>query len=357
MSGTGKKNRLSLSGGRKPPEVLTAQGAYAPRSGWLSAVALLVLFSPARAQDPHPDDAPPLLQPTEHFYNALGRSVSVEWSADKTTVPAGGDIAVSLVVRGATNPHRVRKPALRDLPKFKVFEVLDAADPPAEKGAKEVRFDYVLRPRSAGVTEIPELQFNYANLAAPEGKQIRTTYAKKLPIRVTSPAPTVTAPAGPLEAPERFFHLADDYREPTEPGWPGWVGLVFAVPLGVVGWVFFWRLMNPDGVRLAKLRRNRAVARALDALRQAAKSPDPAANAAAAVRVYLIGRWGMPPDATVPTEIAEALKATDVPAERAAAAVEFFRKCDAARFAPKGDDRASLVEDARGMILNWEGAS
>jgi hypothetical protein len=322
--------------------------------GLLSVCLVLLLAPPAIAQEVDSDDAPPFYQPTEHFYNALGRSVTVEWSADRTEVPVGGNIAVTLTVRGATNPHRVHKPNLRDLPKFKAFEVVDSTDPPAAGDAKEVRFKYVLRPRSADVSEIPELQFNYVNLAAPEGKQVRTTYAKKLPIRVTPAASAATAAAGPLIAPERFFRLRDDYAEPTEPGWVGWLGMVLLVPLATAIWVFCWRLLNPGGVRLAKLRRNRAVARALDALARAAKSPDPAANAALAMRVYLIGRWGMPPAAAVPAEVAVALKATELPNERIAAAVEFFRKCDAARFAPCNEGGASLVEDGREMILTWE---
>jgi hypothetical protein len=315
---------------------------------------VLLLASPALAQDPDPEDAPPFYQPTEHFYNALGRSVTVEWSADRTEVPVGGTIAVTLTVRGATNAHRVHKPNLRDLPSFKPFEIVEMPDAPAAKGAKEVRFHYGLRPRSTDVTEIPELQFNYVNLAAPEGKQVRTTYAKKLPIRVTPAASGASVAAARLVAPERFFHLRDEYAEPTEPGRLGWLGLVLLVPLATAIWVFSWRLLNPGGVRLAKLRRNRAVARALDALARATKSPDPAANAALAMRVYLIGRWGMPPAAAVPGEVAEALKATELPAERVSAAVEFFRKSDAARFANNRDHRGSLAEDAREMILAWE---
>src|SRR5207248_4015484 len=266
-----------------------------------------------------------------HFYNAVGRAVTAEWSADRTEVPDGGELTATLTVRGATNPHRVRKPALRDLPAFKGrFEVIDAPDPPAERGAKEVRFRYTLRPRSPAVDQIPDLEFGYFN---PVSNKLQTTYAKKLPIRVLPAAVAAAPPAGPLEAPERFFRLADDYRAPTEPGWASWLGLILAVPAVTAAWVLVWRRNNPGGVRLAKLRRNRAVARALDALARAGKSADPAANAAAAVRVYLVERWGMPPAAAVPGEVAAALAATELPADRAAVAVEFFRACDVARVA------------------------
>jgi hypothetical protein len=160
-----------------------------------------------------------------------------------------------------------------------------------------------------------------------------------------------------LEAPERFFRLADNYREPTGPGLAGWFGLMLTVPLATAVWILLWRLRNPEGVRLARLRRNRAVAKALDVLSRAAKSADPAANAAAAVRVYLTERWDMSPAATVPAEIAESLRETKFPAQRIEVVAEFFRECDAARFAPVGDAGLSLVEDARKLILDGESSA
>ena len=314
-------------------------------------MVLALLVGPAAAQGPVPAFVPP----SEHFYGARGRSVTAEWSADRAEVPAGGDVVVTLTVRGAVNPAEVRRPGLRDLPKFRDrFEVIDP-DRPAEPGATEVRFRYILRPRSPAVTEVPELQFDYVNPAAPAGKQVRTTYAKKLPLRVLPPAPAAPPPTVPLEAPEPFFELADRYREATGPGWAGWLGLVLAVPAGVVGWVLVWRAANPGGARLARLRRNRAVARALDALDRAAMAADPAAAAATAVRAYLVERWGMPPAAAVPAEVGAALATTALPADRAAAAAEFLRKCDAARFAPAGAGGRSPADDARQLILGWEG--
>ena len=261
-------------------------------------VGLLLIASHGFAQEPVIEDAPARYQGTEHFYNAVGRGVTAEWSADRTEVPAGGDIVATLTVRGATNPHRVRRPNLRDLPAFADrFQVIDGDDPPAAAGAKEVGSRTSCgRGRRRWTRSRARIQ-----VPPPRGGQL----ADHLREEAADPGAAGPAAAGRAAGcAGAVLPLADDYREPSGPGWFGGLGCVLAVPAAVAVWVVLWRLRNPDGVRLAKLRRNRAVAKALDGLKRAGKSSDPAANAAAAVRVYLIERWGMPPAAAVPGEVA-----------------------------------------------------
>lgn len=297
--------------------------------GWLS-VGLLLFTPAARGQDA----VPPLVQAGEHFYGAVGTgTLDVSWTATPTDVPLDGEITLTLTVNRARNPESIRRPNLAEMPKLRDrFQVCGG---PEERADGRVSFTNTLRPRAEGAIEIPGLRFDYYNPDAPEGKRVRTKYTDPIIITVRPPSPKTAAPSGPLEAPERFFQLADDSE--LHAGWPGdpgllrWLGLLACVACGVGVWVTGWRLLNPGGVRLAKLRRNRAVRRALDGLAKAAKSPDPTAAAADVFRVYLIERFGLPPVGPVPADVGVAMRAAGVPAERVAEAVDYFRKCDAAR--------------------------
>src|SRR5262249_29071821 len=140
------------------------------------------------------------------------------------------------------------------------------------------------------------------------------------------------------------------------PGLFAWLMPVSAVPLVVGGWLVVWRVIFPDAARLAKLRRNRATRNALDRLKKAPSTPHPARVAAFASGQSLTARFGVPPPAHTPTEVAAALRDVEQPAERAADAEAFLRACDATRFDRSDDTGLSLVNQAESLIVAWEGA-
>jgi hypothetical protein len=296
---------------------------------------------------------------TEHFYNALAagsKGVQVEWAVDTPTVPVNGELILTLIVRHAANPHELVKPDLRTLGEFTDrFQVLDRNDPQAPPGAAEARFTYGLRPRSTDVKDVPSLRYVYFRRVG-DGWKPFTTFARSVPVVVTAPAakPTATVPV-PLDAPEEFFTLAEYHPPTANPGRFGWLLPVAAVPVAVVVWVQLWRRLFPDAVRLAKLRRNRAARLALDRLRKARTSADPAGAAASAFRGYLSARFGMPPAAQTPAEVSAALCAVGCPPDRTADAEAFLRACDAARFTPTPDGGVSLTMQAESLVTEWEG--
>jgi hypothetical protein len=314
------------------------------------------------AQDRRPsvEDLPPVERQARDFYNALAagpKGVEAAWAVDPPTVPVNGELKLTLTVRHATNPYELAKPDLRKLAEFTSrFQVLDRTDPPAAPDAAEARFTYGLRPRSTDVKDIPPLKYVYFRKVGRDWKPF-TAYAASVPLTVTAPAakPTPAAPPVPLDAPEEFFTLAEERQPTANPGRFGWLLPVAAVPVLVAVWVGLWRWLFPDAVRLAKLRRNRAARLALDRLKKARASADPAGAAAAAFRGYLIVRFGMPPAAQTPAEVSAALASVECPADRAAGAEAFLRACDAARFTPSADDGLSLALQAEALITAWEG--
>lgn len=325
----------------------------------MSATGNLLLFALVAAP-PSVEDLTAVERQTEHFYNAVAtKKVEVAWSADPATVPRDGEVMLTLTVRNAANPHELTRPNLAAMDAVtKLFQVIDRVDPPAARDAKEVRFTYTLRPREVGAAVVPALKYVYYRSDFADGDRFQTTYAKALTVTVTPPAPKVSpaSPAVPLEAPEEFFKLAEDSHRFRVPGRFGWLLPVAAIPVVVAGWVIVWRWVFPDAARLAKLRRNRAVRRALDQLRSARESPDPAGGAAGAFRRYLVGRYGVPSTAQTPSEIAAALEELGEPTERVNDAAAFLRSCDATRFADPGDNGVSVAAQAEALILAWEGA-
>ena len=92
----------------------------------------------------------------------------------------------------------------------------------------------------------------------------------------------------------------------------------------------------------------------MDAIRKAGRSADPARVIAGAVRGYLRARFPLSRAAETPTEIGHELRLAGLPEADSEAAAEFFRRADAARFAPPDDIPVSLADDAAALIARLE---
>jgi hypothetical protein len=334
-------------------------GRNAPPSWRAGPGSLLLLFTLALGASASRADPTGVYEPQKDYYKAQGTKVTVRWELDRKTVAEGDSLKATLVVEGATNPHQVVRPDLRKLPAFDDFQVEDEPGGPVAATAKRVSFAYRLQPRRANVDRVPGLLFVFYNPRAPEGsKKYPTTKAEGVSITVTPAPPKPAAQAIPLDAPEYLFEVATGTevldREPFAPA-PGlWLLLAAAGPLAAGGWYAVWRRLYPDALRLARIRRSRAARRAVDAIRRAGRSPDPAGTIAAAVLGYLRARYPLPPGAETPGELGGALRAAGLPESEADAAVEFFRRCDEARFAPPGDTGPSLAAGAKALVARLE---
>lgn len=319
----------------------------------------VLLSSFASAQDePDANDAPAIFQNREHFYNAISTgNLTVTWSATPKEIAADGELSLTLTVANAQNPQRIRRPNLRSIPAF-VERFREIVDVPDEMPNTVANFRYRLRPRRSGEIEIPGLRFDYFHPNTPEGREISTKYAIAISVMVREAvipvSPAVPRPA----APDRFLVWPSGISERTSfssgPSALAWLAAIAAIAILTVGWVRLWRVRNPDGVRLANLRRNRAARLALDGLARAGRAPEPAALVAKHLRDFLADRHDFHNLGTVPMDIERELRTAKVPEAKIANAVKLFRACDEARFGLRIGDAARLVTTAQNIILNWE---
>lgn len=279
-------------------------------SGTGSLVAFLLAVPPSLADVPMIDRARP------NFYGAVADRlpVTVAWSVMRD----GGDIALTLTIRGAANPTEVTKPDIRPLMNGR-FQVLDRVDPPSELGT--IRFAYSLRPVASRVSDVPALPFAYYQPRYPEGRRMLTAYAEPVAI------PAVASDPDPLPVPSVETLPEVPLAGTTVPG-SAWLVPIGFVPLIVVVGIPLAGRLFPDSVRRAELRRVRAVCEALDDLEAARQGDDPAGATAAAVRRFL---------AMQPAAVSERF-------------AELLERCDAVRFGPPGGEGAGLPVEAANLI-------
>lgn len=345
---------------RKPDTPKGPHPAFRSHRAWRFCL-LLFLFSFFLPQLVAQEEAPLTDQPTKHYYHAWGSTVKVAWSLDRTRVPEDGELIATLTITGATNPQKIIRPDLKKLPEFQSqFTITDNTDPAPGEGATEVKFSYHLRPRNRSVDKVPMLEFRYYNRSAPAGpKQYPLAIARPVPITVTE-VPKLEPPAIPLAEPDYLFAVTTgsqllEKRRSIPDIWL-WLVVGLAGPVCALGWFVAWQRVFPDAVRLAKMRRSRAARRAIDVIHRANRTSDPPAAIAAAVLSYLRTRFPFPPGAATPGEIESALSELSLPTPDCAAVAGFFRECDAARFAPPGDNSMSLATDAVALITRLEDA-
>lgn len=327
----------------------------------VSVTLLLLATSPALAQ-------PSFFEPAQHYYKARGAKVTAAWSVDRDAVPLDGVITATLTIRGADNPREIIRPDLSKItdgegrhPYAERFQIEDAPAP--ANSSSDAVFVYRLRPRNRGVNKLPNLSFIY-NTGKKFGDPFQTTVAKGPKLIVTAAAaPPPPAARVPLIAPEHLFAIEAGSRvldrEPFAPGTSAFVALALGPILAAIGWFAVWRRLYPDGMRLAKRRRSRALRRAIDSIHLSGRSADPPGAIAAASLGYLRARFPIPPGAETPGEIEAALLA-HAPPERMAeveAAVLLLRQCDEARFAPGNDTPLSLAAEAEALLNRWESAA
>jgi len=332
------------------------------RLRWAAILAVCCAIVEPHASTLHAQDIPDVGQPSTDFYGAAGSGVRVAWSLDRRgnppEIPLDVEVVATLTVTNSTNPQKIKRPDLKKLTEFdKRFVITDTATPAPDADAKQVTFSYRLRPRNRNTEKVPELPFHYYNPAAAEGKQFPLATAKAIPIRVTEPTPKPPPPAVPMTEPEHLFQITTGPAATAAPFTPcvwAWTAAALFGPLLATGWFLAWRRLYPDAARLAKQRRSRAARRAAEAIRRAARSTDSSAEIAFAALHYLRERFPLPPGVATPTEIGAALAEIGLPPEHCAAALLFFRDCDAARFSPSGDNTVSLAAAATSLVDSLE---
>jgi hypothetical protein len=264
-----------------------------------------------------------------------------------------------------------RRPPLWQWKEFSDFEITPSATSEPDRvlaGDRSWEFDYRLRPRSAGVTKVPGFAFRYYNPEIPlADRRWQTTYADAVPLTVL-PRPQlspreVQGDARSRKLPPTVYEFAEGRPLLTPkqafvfPGPLVLVALVLIPPLVCVGGILVWCRIYPDAKR-SRRQNSRAARQALAVLGRLHNDADSARMAAIIVTAYLRQRVDMPPVAPAPDEIAARLQESGFAPKVAAQGADFFRACDAVRFAGNGEAGSrDLVAAARNLIQSLEGES
>ena len=318
------------------------------------SLAALLLTAPAAGAAV---EIPAIGRPSP-FYEAAGKGVTVEATAEPTVLSLDGAITFTLRVRNLDNPADVQRPNLGELDAFRDFQVEDDPTPEPEPAGTRV-FRYQLRPRQATITNIPGIVFPYYDPSVPQppGRPelpFRKARTNPIPIRIEKKAPP-PLPIVPLEVPE--FAAAPATNNSIEvPGWVWWLAAMLP-PVAAVGGCMVWQILNPVGARLARRRRSRAARAALRTLHTLGRQPpaDPAA-VVKAVAGYLAERYDLPGLFRTPADLARRLREAGADPAAVAECEAFVREADAARFAPAPHLSAeALIADAERLIRRQEG--
>ncbi|MBY0528030.1 MAG: hypothetical protein K2R98_31825 [Gemmataceae bacterium] len=337
-------------------------------------IVLVLLIGAARgiAQGNDPDE-PPLVGQPEDFNGAVGGSFQVSMRARPTELEVGEPLTLTIRINAVgTWKTPPRRPRIANLKAFKERFQIERIDkkkfdqPNRTPDRQTWEFDYQLRPLSESVKSVPSVPFVYykpSNNSVVPGRYERTL-ADGIPLTVKPRVEKPAIPVAPIQAPAAVFQIAQGpsvlrhqsiARQPSAPMFAMLLLLPPAVCLGIVA---FWRRLYPDAARRVRIRQSQAARHALHALQALGPvSLDQRAYRVAHIAAgYLQQRLGMPGVEPTPAEVALFLRQrAGAPDALAGKAAEFFRACDAARFAPASSTGADeLAATAKGLILSLE---
>ena len=341
------------------------------RQQWFFSLSpcLLVSLSLLLAQQADPDEPPVADQPTD-FNGAIGHKFQVSMSVDPAEVQVGNPLKLTLRVH-AVGPWKrpPKRPRLGELECFKMRFQVERPDKKLENQADRTskqtwEFDYRLRALSESVNEVPPFAFVYYR---PSGSpsipgSYQSPWTKEVPLLVKPRVETEKETQPPIRAPSQVFQIAEGPavlrrdRVASLPSLPVLGLLLLLPPLAGLAWFIVWRRLFPNSAWRARKRQSGAARQALHALQALAPAhADQRAYRVARIAAgYLHQRLGLPTVEPTPAEVGQYLERVGSPPPLAGKAAEFFRACDAARFAPVPAAADDLAVAAKNLILTLE---
>jgi hypothetical protein len=340
-------------------------------------LCLLALPASGRGEAIDLNEPPAVNQPLdfERTGGAVGPAFRVSMRAPKTELQVEGELTLTVRIEAVGRAGRPpKRPQLWDLKPFQALEKkgwLKIERP--EKKADDVRrpaaqtweFDYTVKVLSESLKRIPTFAFIYYKPPPSEllPGQFPTTYPEEIPLKVKAKPAPPPVPPPPVKAPEMIFELTESARVLERHGVARFAGAALVVaallvpPLLGAGWYLLWRRFHPDAARRARIRQSLAARQALQALNALgpAEADQRVYRVARIAGGYLQQRLGLPTAEPTPAEVITCLGRAGAPDVLAGKAAEFFRACDAARFAPaQPTDAADLTAAAHRLILTLE---
>jgi hypothetical protein len=303
---------------------------------------LLLIVTPSHAVDV------PIVGRLEHFNEAVGSRFHVSSRAYPTDLYVGKSLTYTVRVQAfGKHVQAPQRPRLEDVPSFvSRFHIARSVGKQPDRTLTDQRaweFDYRLEPKNDKVERIPPLPFSWyrPNSDSKQPGLFMMTFAEEIDIKVKPVLITQTKPAAPIQAPEEIFQIATGPRVLRSqqlfilPDWPMLALLLAGPPLLAGLWYAAWRRLYPDAARRARVRRSRAAMQALRALEALdLTSPALVVQVPTITANYLQARFDLQAIEPTPLEVAMHLCRAGVPDTLAEQAADFFRVCDAARFAP-----------------------
>lgn len=325
------------------------------------------------------DEPPSVDQPLdfERTGGAVGASFKVSLRVRPPEVQVGQSLILTVRIQAVRPAKRApKRPKLWELKPYQALEkkgVVKIDRPDPKKADKPERtpdkqtweFDYQVKVLNESLKNLPAFPFIYYRPppSALMPGQFLTTYPDEVPVKVR-PKPTPPAlPAPPIKAPEVIFQLAEGpavlERRSTArlPPWPEFALFLLLPPVVGGCWYVAWRRLYPDAAHRLRIRQSLAARQALQAL-QALGPADAEQRAYRVSRIaagYLQQRLGLPTAEPTPAEVAACLEKAGSSEPMPGKAAEFFRACDAARFAPPQPSGAiDLSAEATRLIQSLE---
>jgi hypothetical protein len=275
--------------------------------------------------------------------------------ADRTTVPVGEAVTVTIEVRGTGNIRNVRPPEMPRLPGWKSYEpkVSVNVDPgEAISGVKSI--EVLMLPEHGGTTTFPALEMPTYD---PTSKRYAVIRSEPLRLDVTEDgagAARAAAPSAPATAPATDNVIAPEVRPIRARGGlsrdmgatflrPGTLlGLLLAPPFAFGLLVVVERLRErlAEETRQARRRLRTQVRKRLaaaDGHRAAGRTSAFYIEIDRVLREMLAARLHQPVSGLRREELSDVLRARGMPAGEVDRVVAELEACDQARFAPGGD--------------------
>lgn len=298
----------------------------------------------------------PTLGKPESFSGAVGR-FQFQVTADPKNVSPGDPITLQMTIVGEGNYDRIQPPALPVDAPFRLF-----GDAVRQQGNNGVRFEQVISPRDADVTEIPPLEFSFFDT---DSGSYRTLSSTPIPITVNASsnntaqlfAAKESIQTAPVDTP---FASESDIQRMT--GWlkEKWKQIhpwLWTVPaaLGAGLLIFlvqkFYHWRRKDTAWVRRQQAPKAARKGLKAASIALRKNDPSAFYEAlgnALSDYFGHRLNLPPGDVTPATVIAAL-------ERAGADTKtlrsIFDQVEAARY---GMAAQKPADEMRSLITSLE---
>lgn len=310
----------------------------------------------------HVTEPPPTGRPTGYVVGDVG-----QWSLSATveprTVPAGGSIAITALLKGTGNPPGTLRVPERKGVTWLEPEVRETVDADRPKVSAVKKLTYVVSLTQPGRNDLGELTLPYWD---PDKKvyQVAKVALGTVDVTGTMPVPAPPAAAAVSVAPVEPFAMVaparatlSPYQKPSRP-WTEhgffW-GLLLGAPLLVIAFEGATR-----GVRkvraAAAAARDASARKAADALAEAhvaAEAGDKKRAASAverAVNAAVEEATGKNVRGLLRADIVQELVAVGLAEDLARAVHDLLERCDSWRFDPEGAAGDSPVDEARVLV-------